>query len=196
MFILPKFLWRLVIDYLSNDAIAKASTIDTRFDTIVDWQYIFIRSITAISIVEEYGILNHSNLFWKYAASNHIRCDDIGSMLDELDKVDYNESRFISHKVFVRAGIYTFTNISSKTYNFNKNPRSIELIGIDNPTIKSNSIHNQLNIDPPQFFTMSNLHFIGIQCNFVNGDWGYCDNHQKQLVITDCIFTDDILLCQ
>lgn len=98
--ILPKFLWKHIIDYLSIVDLRAMMIVSKEFNSLLDdndWKTIFSTKRCDISIVK--CKTKHMDDFWKYACYNYIACVDINDMFYMIHQDNSDDKLFIYYKV-------------------------------------------------------------------------------------------------
>ena len=204
--IIPKFLWKQVIRYMSYDNIVKMITITKHFAGIVDEDtgqsnFIEHRS-SSIAIVK--CNMRRMSYFWKYALQTYIGCEHIPDLLQLIEDDVNHAVDFIYYKVFIKSGEYLFNN-ASKWYEFNKNRCSIEITGskTESTIIKSNTnkydnLHT-ISVIVHEYFLICHITFCDVLCTFakyspgiffrhIDGDKTNVINHYTDLFMKNCIY--------
>lgn len=128
--LLPKFLWKHIINYLSTNNITTMIVANNDFVGVMDdndWKRCFYDGRKdAIVIIK--CVCKRIDNFWRYACYNYIACVDIDDMLSFIEADNITASSFIYYKIFIKEGRYDISKLS-KHYRFNNTDCSIEITG-------------------------------------------------------------------
>ena len=126
--IIPKFLWKHIIEYMSYEGFLKMIVINKHFDILIDENAIKSRFIVdrpdAIVIVKCKS--KRMDYFWKYAMETYIACASIRELFQYIDDDNKKNTAMVYYKIFIKEGEYV---IGRQYYTFNHNPCSIEING-------------------------------------------------------------------
>lgn len=164
---MPKFLWRIVTEYLTCTDIDKMITVTKNFDQFLSdkgFKCWFHHISTSIVIVKcKTKVMDN---FWKHACYNHISCNNFDNMLKLISDDNYVRSKhthkeFIYYKVFINSGRYIYATEDGSRFIYNFTECSIEIIGCkDNKPIiyeRPNTVDTM--IICPQHFSIKNMIF-------------------------------------
>lgn len=203
--ILPKFLWKHIIAYLTYANKLQLPTVNSQFSAMIDWKALFLDDRPdAIVIVKcvSYYITN----FWYYASNNHISCDGVSALLHFISS-DNVDNSFIYYKVFIKSGEYLFANYNYNTeYNFCKRSCSIKITGSKTATtsfVYNSRCNNNLDTDIvycretipiviSKYFSMSYIRFHNLKCLLMKYDFDTSCSDNTELSISNCDFNGDL----
>ena len=186
--ILPKFLWKYIIDYLTVDDICKITCIDACYNLIIDdiiWKRCFLNR-HPIAIVR--CASNVMSNFWNYAFHRCYPCVNLDEALTKIEndiKLTINNNELIYYRVFFRQGKYDCSNTK---YDFIHAMCSIELIGCKTALTEINFDHLTFLI--PYYFSLTNITFDRYACTFDSR----VDKYVSEVRIYNCIFLGLIVL--
>ena len=198
--IMPKFLWKYVIDYLPYHSIIKLIAVNKHYEVMMsvdDWKHQFIRKRESNIAIVKCASKQMDN-FWRYALENEINCDSIRDLFQFLDDDNTSDS-FIYYKIFIKNGEYPFINHRSVRYILCKKPCSIEINGDKHGTtirydsnVDNGWQSNQLlNIVASKYFSIKNIRFHNLQCHcdkyYIYGENMYAMCNTK-IHVSNCIF--------
>ena len=138
--IIPKFLWKHIIEYMSYESFLKMIVINKHFDVLIDENAIKSRFIEdrsdAIVIVKCKS--KRVDYFWKYTMETYIACASIRELFQYIDDDDDNKesTAMVYYKIFIKEGEYV---IGRQYFTFNHNPCSIEINGAKSGLISESS---------------------------------------------------------
>ena len=196
--ILPKFLWKYIIDYVSYNNIHTLIRVNSHFAKLIDdddGRESFLESrINAIVIIKCKS--NRMKYFWKYAQSNYRTCNDIDDIF-YIIRADDNIKLFY-HKVFIKQGHH----IASKYHYYcdivlHNLIHNIEIVGSHNNSTVIAAHHslpynnNCQSIYYTGNISIKNITFSDIQYKFVkrvNYHVVFYDIVAPTLSISNCIF--------
>ena len=169
--IMPKFLWKHIIEYMSYPAILKIEKIDSSFSDLVDedvGKSNFLEHRTNAIVVVR-CMLHHMDYFWKYALEEYVECDSIHSMLRFIE--NHDDTSISYYKVFIKAGEYLCNN---HNYIFNQTSYNIEINGSKSGStvIKHSGDENEykpfytLSFVTSKYFSMSHIKLYNVSCRF------------------------------
>ena len=205
--IIPKFLWKHIIKYMSYDDVIKMATTAKRFAGLVDEDTgrsnLIEHRTNAIAVVK--CNVNQMDYFWKYALQTYIGCDNINDLLQYIEDDINHIADYIYYKVFIKIGDYILDNSEPKYYSLNQCKCSIEINGSkEGPTWIRYTYHKYGSLRPiyaviPNYFSMRHVNFDNVSCIFTkyNPDfyYRYIDddvfirvNHYSELYIYRCTF--------
>ena len=205
--IIPKFIWKYIIGYMSYNDIVKMNMVTKHFVRLINedtGRSNFIEHrINAIAIVK--CNVNRMNYFWKYVLQTYIGCDNINDLFQYIEDDINHIGDFIYYKVFIKTGDYIFDN-ERKYYSLNRCKCSIEINGSKGGPTWIRYIYRKYdNLRPisaviPNYFSIRHVNFDNVTCNFakynpdfyyryINNDDFIQLNHYSELYIYKCIFS-------
>lgn len=208
--IMPKFLWKHIIEYLSYDNIININTIDSSFFALVDendWRSNFLEHRTDAIVVVKCDT-RQMDYFWKYASQNYISCGNINELFRYLKGDIKHNTTMVHYKVFIQTGEYPYNNYYNgndyQDYNFSNKPCSIEINGSKSKstsiryTNKKITNYFALHVVIPKYFSIKHIIFHNVSCSFLKHkfDTYKCLTDDKfiniysdtELYINNCIF--------
>lgn len=202
--ILPKFIWRHIITYLTYTDIVILIAVNSQFRKLDsdDEKYTFLNKC-AIAVVKCRS--KHMNFFWKYAIETYTKCISIDNLFQHLrhDIVKNTSDVFFYYKVFVKPGNYNYLGkkyFGAGNYTFNTNPCSIEINGskLGSTTIKQISfIIQSAEIIISKYFSIKYIRFCNMPFFFRKFRYNNNSHNDKEFVIvgsyselyvSNCIF--------
>ena len=203
--IMPKFLWKHIIEYMSYPAILKIEKIDSSFSDLVDedvGKSNFLEHRTNAIVVVR-CMSRRMDHFWKYASEEYVECDSIHSMLRFIENDNRYDTSISYYKVFIKAGEYLCNN---HNYVFNQTPYNIEINGSKSGStiIKHSGDENEykplytLSFVISKYFSMNHIKLYNVSCRFKKYRIDPCHNltdddlikiySYSELYIHNCVF--------
>ena len=194
--IIPKFLWKPIVDNLPYAGLIKLTIVSRKFIDILDnnagKDYFLNGRNGKIVIVK--CCSERINFFWKYAIDNHTIRYDINSMLTHImvdnDFImvdnDFN-SCYHTYKIFIKSGTYTVRWDGNKW--ITQNDCKIEIIKSDAtifnfPRVSPPTIFNDILI-LTSYLSITNIIFNNNMFQFKHG------NCNTELHFSNCTFRVD-----
>lgn len=198
--IMPKFLWKHVIDILPAECLVKIIHVDRWLDSLIcdtTWKHHFLNRTGDIALV--IYRLDIMNYFWKYAYLNHTIYDSIDDLLNAITSDNKMEAQsddpcLVYYKIFIKEGTYVFEPFCNNIYRFDYTKCCVKIIGpkrsqciIRVPNVGySDSIFFVIS----QYLSITNITFqnIGLvaECRSI-----YKNYYVSQLHISNCSFDDN-----
>lgn len=191
--IIPKFLWKYIIEYVSYTDIINLITVNSHFARLIDdgdGKNSFLENRSDnIAIVK--CASKQMNYFWKYAIEHYVSCDNsINGLFRYIvnDLADSDDGVFTYYKIFIKSGEYLLnaniigrddTFIFSKPCSTEINGSKSEMVTFKRNVMQNTIYNNKLYITLPMFFTMKHIRFCELSCQF--------HKHRLNLNVTDCI---------
>ena len=209
--IIPKFLWKHIIEYMSYYDIVKMTTITKYFAGLIEedvGQSDFLEHRSnAIAIVKCNA--RRMDYFWKYVLQTYIGCDNINDLFQYIENDIKHSTNFIYYKVFIQAGEYLFDNNTNKRYVLNQHRCSIEVNGSKSGSTLIKHIINrneyayrqEISVVIPEYFLMCHINFHNVTCNFTKynpetylkyiEDDNFIEiNYYSELYVHNCIYAE------
>lgn len=182
--LLPKFLWKHIVEYLSLKEIRRTCLLNL-YDIYRDDECrdLFMNNRSdAITVVR--CERNRIDNFWKYACANYVPYDNVDFML----KSETNSKHIIYLKVFMKPGMHM---VSTFKYIFN-NVQNIEINGSvtnESTLISCEHTYPRLQLENIIFLSLKRILFRDIEL-YVDGIRG----RYSELCISKCTFNCDVFI--
>lgn len=194
--ILPKFLWKHIVDYISLSQSIVLSQVHYHFISIIDWEYCFKdKKQDDIAVVFNDGW--NRNQFWYHACITYTAVSiapnryDAFEMFRELaEQIEKRKKDlFVDCKVFMKEGRYLFIIYDDYMFDMNYDKCNIEIIGNSdnkNRTVIYTDVcfgHRCIQIDTSSNFIIKHIDFVDMCVDLHNNK--KIDN---MVIIDDCSF--------
>lgn len=209
--IIPKFLWKHIIDFMSITDLLCMNAVNKFFSNVIndaDWKKCFLDKKShdiAFVICDS----KHMDNFWKHACRTYINCSNIDHAFHKIEQDNRNNSRFnekqqatgryIYYKIFIKPGNYDLAYYNPQEtrilHLFTATDCSIEMIGSKSCMGKTVlTTHHELGamsvrngqrnmIVCPQHFLIKNITFG----NFASGldKYGFDTDNDNMTILSE-----------
>ena len=198
--IIPKFLWKHIIEYMSYENIISMTVVDSNFFILIDkdmGRSNFLEHRTNAIVVVKCDARS-MDYFWKYAVRNHVSCRNVNELFYYLECDTEKNITMIYYKVFIKAGEYILDDSHYNLYRYNKQQCSIEINGSKSETTTFYFVipRSTLDIVISSFFSMKYIRFNDLFLNLQKHGMTYrLDDNDfikiltyRELYISNCAF--------
>lgn len=185
--ILPKFMWKPILDYLSIKQLTKLSRFrayDSVFTDIYCKKLMLSGKTGAITVV----LTDHirTSNFWIHACNTHNTYDYLKDLYRSLKKIKKN----IYVTVFIKSGMYFMSHRDTSQFIFYNMNRSLSIIGSKSGRTEFGSIDKYKHIYLPYCSSLKNIVFtthLTIESR-INNKLGQKKYNVESVNLTNCRF--------
>lgn len=190
---LPKFLWRHIIDKLTTSDISNMIVAIKSFNVMLDddsWKRCFLDGRrSAIAVVQCNTKIDYC--YWKYACYNHVTCDSFDDIFCKINNSTY-------YNIYIKAGEYKVD--PNNYFYYNSNHCHINLIGTKDKTIVSyNDIDSKIYQIKLGSLSIHDISLINIELRIANANNLHINNCEfdrscisictvNKVIIEQCMF--------
>ena len=189
--ILPRFLWKLTIEYLSVESIFRFRTIKSCkliFTNAYCKELILSDRIGRIALIKTNSSVIKN--FWKYALDNHVDFDDLDDALRSIEKKKI--MRYVHITIFIKTGVYIMRNMQNTIRLHDKNCS----ISINGSKIGATHIVDNMQQNDGFYLKIRVAQYISIKYVTFNIDIRFDGikkmYHSQSLNLYKCIFNNGI----